>query len=270
MFYPGYCDYNRSNPDYDMINRPSGSGDYLFLYLITPMRIQLGTETIVTKENAFLLYTPGEAQIYQAVRRFKNSFVHFTCDEEDFLKDYDLPANRVVYLPDPGAMNTVLRSIYMENVLKQDFYPEQADMLLRQLFILFSRQLHTWPDGSGIPADLYEQFRKARIEILTHIDRPWTTDSMAALTNLGVSQFYNYYHLFFNRSPKAELLEARLERAKYLLRVEAMPVGQAAAQAGFANLSHFARYFKKECGMTPSEYGRPSINSTQNMRSMKS
>ena len=56
--------------------------------------------------------------------------------------------------------------------------------------ILFSRQLHTWPDGSGIPADLYEQFRKARIEILTHIDRPWTTDSMAALTNLGVSQFY--------------------------------------------------------------------------------
>ena len=151
MFYPGYCDYNRSNPDYDMINRPSGSGDYLFLYLITPMKIQLGAETIVTKENAFLLYTPGEAQIYQAVRRFKNSFVHFTCDEEDFLKDYDLPANRVVYLPDPGAMNTVLRSIYMENVLKQDFYPEQADMLLRQLFILFSRQLHTWPDGSGRP-----------------------------------------------------------------------------------------------------------------------
>ena len=36
MFYPGYCDYNRSNPEYDKINRPDGSGDYLFLYLITP------------------------------------------------------------------------------------------------------------------------------------------------------------------------------------------------------------------------------------------
>ena len=170
MFYPGYCDYNRSNPDYDMINRPSGSGDYLFLYLITPMRIQLGTETIVTKENAFLLYTPGEAQIYQAVRRFKNSFVHFTCDEENFLKDYDLPANRVVYLPDPGAMNTVLRSIYMENVLKQDFYPEQADMLLRQLFILFpdsctpaavpshsGRPLRTVPQGADRDTDPHRQ-----------------------------------------------------------------------------------------------------------------
>ncbi len=256
MFYPGYCDYNRSNPDYDTINRPSGSGDYLFLYLITPMRIQFDTETIVTKENAFLLYTPGKAQIYQAVRRFKNSFVHFTCDNGNFLKDYDLPANRVVYLPDPGAMNAVLRSIYVESVLKQDFYAEHMDLLIRQLFILFSRQLHTWPGGSGIPADLYEQFRKARIEILTNITGDWNSESMAALTNLGVSQFYNYYQLFFNRSPKAELLEARLERAKYLLRVEAMPVGQAATQSGFTNLSHFTRYFKKECGMTPSAYAQ--------------
>ena len=256
MFYPGYCDYNRSNPDYDTINRPSGSGDYLFLYLITPMRIQFDTETIVTKENAFLLYTPGEAQIYQAVRRFKNSFVHFTCDNGNFLKDYDLPANRVVYLPDPGAMNAVLRSIYVESVLKQDFYAEHMDLLIRQLFILFYRQLHTWPGGSGIPADLYEQFRKARIEILTNLTGEWNSESMAALTNLGVSQFYNYYQLFFNRSPKAELLEARLERARYLLRVEAMPVGQAAAQSGFTNLSHFTRYFKKECGMTPSAYAQ--------------
>lgn len=256
MFCPGYCDYNRSNPDYDIINRPAGSGDYLFLYLITPMKIRFGTETVVTKEHAFLLYTPGEAQIYQAVRRFKNSFVHFTSDNGDFLKEYDLPANRVVYLPDPGAMNTALRNIYMESVLKQDFYAEQMDMLMRQLFILFSRQLHTWPGGSAIPADLYEQFRKARIEILTNITREWSTDSMAALTNLGVSQFYSYYQLFFNRSPKAELLEARLERAKYLLRVEAMPVGQAAAMSGFANLSHFTRYFKKECGMTPSAYAQ--------------
>ncbi len=256
MFYPGYCDYNRSNPEYDKINRPDGSGDYLFLYLITPMRIQFRTETVITKENAFLLYTPGEAQVYQALRRFKNSFVHFTCDNGDFLKEYDLPANRVVYLPNPGAMNTVLRSIYVESVLKQDFYADQLDMLMRQLLILFSRQLHTWSEDSAVSADLYEQFRKTRIEILTNITKEWNTENMAALTNLGVSQFYSYYQLFFNRSPKAELLEARLERAKYLLRVEAMPVGQAAVQSGFTNLSHFTRYFKKECGMTPSAYAQ--------------
>lgn len=256
MFYPSYCDYNRSNPDCDKINRPDGSGDYLFLYLITPMKVQFGSKIITTRENAFLLYTPGMPQIYQAVRRFKNSFIHFTCDDDSFLADYDLPANRIAYLPDPAAINTLLRSIYVESVLKQDHYPEQIDLLMRHLFILFSRQAHISKKEPDIPANLYEQFRKARIEILTHLDRAWDTESMAALTNLGVSQFYNYYKLFFNHSPKSELLDARLERARYLLRVEAMPVGQAAALSGFSNLSHFARYFKQHCGMSPSEYAR--------------
>lgn len=255
MFHATYCDYNRSNPDRDMIDRPNGSGDYLFLYFMTPMKVQLDAESIITKEGAFLLYSPGTAQIYQAVKKFRNSFIHFTCDDDDFLQTYDLPVNRIVYLPDPATMNALFKNIYVESVVKQDYYPEQIDKLMHQLFILFSRQLHTYPMQTGIQADLYEQFRKARIEILTHIDRDWSADNMAALTNLGTSQFYNYYKLFFNRSPKSELLDARIERSKYLLRVEKMPVGQAAVQAGFDNLSHFTRYFKKVCGITPSAYG---------------
>ena len=256
MFHTGYCDYNRSNPDHDRIDRPEGSGDYLIVYFMTPMKVYMGSEKIITKEGAFLLYTPGEPQIYQAVKKFKNSFVHFTCDDDSFLSTYQLPVNRIVYLPYPDAMNALFKNIYVESVVKQDYYQEQIDKLMHQLFILFSRQLHTYPKEIGIHADLYEQFKKARIEILTHIDRDWDADRMAALTNLGTSQFYNYYKLFFNRSPKSELLDARIERSKHLLRVEKIPVGQAAVQAGFDNLSHFTRYFKKMCGMTPSEYGR--------------
>ncbi|MDE5912209.1 MAG: AraC family transcriptional regulator [Muribaculaceae bacterium] len=220
------------------------------------MNVRLGGRTEMTKEGAFLLYTPGEAQIYEAGGRFKNSFVHFNCDNDSFIAAYDLPVNKIVYPPYPDAMNTLFKAIYVESVTKQDYYREQIDKLMHQLFIAFSRQLHTFPEGSGFQADLFEAFRKARIEILTHIDRRWDADSMAALTNLGTSQFYRYYRLFFNRSPKSELLDARMERSKYLLRVEKLPVAQAAIQAGFDSLPHFTRYFKKACGMTPSEYSR--------------
>lgn len=256
MFHTGYCDYNRSNPNYDRIERPNGSGDYLFLCFMTPMKVYLKSETVIAKEGACILYTPGTPQTYRAVKRFKNSFVHFTCDDDSFLTTYDLPVNRIVYPPDIDALNNLLQFIYVESVGKQEHYEEQIDHLMHLLFILFSRQLHTYPKSVSLPADLYEQFNQARIEILTHIDKEWNVDSMAALTNLGTSQFYSYYNLFFNRSPKSELLEARIERSKYLLRVEKLPVGQAAVQAGFSNLSHFTRYFKKECGMTPSEYSR--------------
>lgn len=254
MFHINYCDYNRSNPDYDKIERPCGSGDYLFLYFMVPMKVQLGSESVIAKEGAFLLYSPGYPQIYQAVKKFKNSFIHFTCEEEDFLQQYDIPANRIVYLSNPEAMNEMLKNIYVENLTKPDYYTEQSDNLMHQLFILFSRQYHAYGAASVLPSSLYPQFQKARIEILTHIDRDWNSENMAALTNLGTSQFYSYYKLFFNRSPKAELLDARIERAKYLLKAEALPVSQAAAQSGFDNLSHFTRYFKKQCGMTPSAY----------------
>lgn len=33
-----FCEYNYSNPDYDQIYRPNGSGDYLFLLFKTPMK----------------------------------------------------------------------------------------------------------------------------------------------------------------------------------------------------------------------------------------
>ena len=41
MFNVGYCGYNISNVDYDTINRPDGTPDYLFLYFLSPMIIEL-------------------------------------------------------------------------------------------------------------------------------------------------------------------------------------------------------------------------------------
>ena len=118
MFHISYCDYNRSNPDGDRIDRPEGSGDYLFLYFMTPMKVQLGTENVLAREGAFLLYSPGYPQIYQAVRKFKNSFIHFSSDSGRFLLEYDIPVNQIVYLSNPGAMNELMKNIYETEILK--------------------------------------------------------------------------------------------------------------------------------------------------------
>ena len=40
-----FCEYNYSNPDYDQIYRPNGSGDYLFLLFKTPMKVYLDKKT---------------------------------------------------------------------------------------------------------------------------------------------------------------------------------------------------------------------------------
>ena len=254
MFEVHYCDYNRVNPDYDRIDRPQGSGDYLLLFLVTPMKFWIDGEMIVSRENAFIYYPKGAPQIYEAVRAFRNSFIHFDVDAGADLNRFHIPENRLIYLSDTELIQGMFRDIYMEYSVKNRYYSEQIDLLLQQMFLLLSRQIQDANEGVQKISGLHARFREARMEILTHIERAWTAENMAALTNMSVSQFYNLYRTFFGLSPKRDLLDTRIARVKYMLKVDQMSVGQAAELSGFHNMSHFTRYFKKECGMTPTEY----------------
>lgn len=256
MFHINHCDSNRQNVDKDIIHRPNGSGDYLFLYFMTKMKVTLGDTIVTALPNSFLLFPKDAPQIYEAEDKFQNGFIHFSTDDADFTEHYHIPVNTIVYLPNPQSIADLLQEIYMEYNAKQEFSEERIDYLMHLLFIHFSRQLRPQSDHNGWNQALYECFREARTQILTHINQEWTSESMAALTHLGVSQFYHYYQLFFSISPKAELLNARIERAKYMLRVDHTPVGIVALDAGFQSFSNFTRYFKKQCKMTPSEYAR--------------
>lgn len=68
------------------------------------------------------------------------------------------------------------------------------------------------------------------------------------------SQFYHYYKLFFQSTPKSELLQARMEKARYLLTNEALQIQQVAQACGFTNMQHFSRYFKEWFHCSPREY----------------
>ena len=51
-----FCEYNYSNPDYDQIYRPNGSGDYLFLLFKTPMKVYLDKKLSIHRKINHLLY----------------------------------------------------------------------------------------------------------------------------------------------------------------------------------------------------------------------
>ena len=96
MFQIDYCEYNRTNVDYDRIYRPGGSGDYLLLLLKTPMKCHLKGKLEISGENACLLYAPQECQDYQAVQKFRNSYVHFSTDLP-FADEYGIPTSILLY-----------------------------------------------------------------------------------------------------------------------------------------------------------------------------
>lgn len=111
-FTLNFCEYNRSNSDYDRIFRPEGSGDFLFLLFKTPMKVYLDGQLTVTRDNACIFYIPGNPQHYQAVRKFRNSYVHFSCGE-NLAKRFGLPCNEIFTPVTARRSITVSRSCSM-------------------------------------------------------------------------------------------------------------------------------------------------------------
>jgi AraC-like DNA-binding protein len=68
------------------------------------------------------------------------------------------------------------------------------------------------------------------------------------------SQFYNYYVNFFKTTPKSDIINARIEKAKNLLTNQELKVNQVSEICGFKNISHFTRAFKKHTARSPRDY----------------
>lgn len=253
MLKVNYCGYNISNPDRDVIYRPGGSGDYLFLLFQSPMEILQPRAGGKVDPGACILYSPGTCQHYRAVREFRNSFVHFSAAAPE-LSAYAIPEDVIFYPGNQEELNFLLRQIYTEYLAKELYCERKIDALVHLLLIAVSRHLNQASQHRGEDLPLLLHFQQARLQILSHCEEEWSVERMCRLVNLGKSQFFSYYKLFFNNTPKAELLSARLDRAKDLLTNEAMQVQQAAALSGFHSLPHFTKYFKESCGCTPSEY----------------
>ena len=190
MFRTDYCGYNYHNPDRDIIYRPEGSGDYLFLYLLSPMvfffpcddKHQISNSDVITRDGKKLikkesspgdciLFTPGKLQYYQALNTFSNSFVHFTC-EPDEIQGLQIPMNTLFRPSSDEMIVDVLRRIQFEYLSKQQRRERMIDLLIKELLIAVERSL------SGIAeqnqqTELYSFLSAFRVNMLQRCSEEW-------------------------------------------------------------------------------------------------
>lgn len=88
-----------------------------------------------------------------------------------------------------------------------------------------------------------------------NIDNPdLKIDDMADAVNLGRTVFYGKLKSIVGMTPVDFLKHKRLQRAEMMIAESNMPVSQIAYMCGFSDPKYFSKQFKKETGMTPSEY----------------
>ena len=77
MFQIHYCEFSRQNDASDIIFRPNGSGDWLFLLFLAPMQVTFPDRTEIAQAGSCLLYSPQDYQNYHAVKNSETAIFIF-------------------------------------------------------------------------------------------------------------------------------------------------------------------------------------------------
>jgi AraC family transcriptional regulator len=98
--------------------------------------------------------------------------------------------------------------------------------------------------------------RLRRIKEFVHakMEDEFTLCEMAQSVELSTAHFSRMFRKSTGESPHHFVLRHRVERAKEMLRAAEARVLDVAVASGFKTQQHFARVFRRMCGVSPTEY----------------
>jgi len=126
-----------------------------------------------------------------------------------------------------------------------------AGIMLEQTF-----RVLTTPASGGInPRHVHFSRLQAA---LNHIHEQLTDDlsaeALAARAGVSVAHFRRLFNDAMGTPPHRYILSIRLEQARNLLTMSAMPIARIAQECGFSSQSHLTACFRTAHACTPAEY----------------
>lgn len=255
MFRLIRCGYNVAHPEGIIIDRPRGSGDYLFLFFRSRMYVEVRGERVITDKNTCILYRRGSRQYYQdAEQPMVHDWFHFDGDEaESFCQMLNLPFDTPMKVYEPVYLSRKVSEIqeaFVQNGLYRD---EIIDMTIRCLLMKLS-DIRNRIEPNKPVSKYYDPLVSLRNEIYNNPSVLYSVDELAASVNMSRSYFQKLYKELFGISVMNDIIHNRLEYAMYRLKNTSDSIRDIAAQCGYENDVHFMRQFKKYIGLTPGEF----------------
>lgn len=237
-------------------SRPKGRKDYQLLYIAAGQGHFFinGQERVVSAGN-IIVYLPGQPQEYVYFKDDKTDvyWVHFTGNDVERIIDYyniRLPEN-IIYIGTSPDYQWLFGQIIQEMQLCRPRFEELISLLLRNIFILISRNL--------IGANRADNSLENEVELAMHYFREnyrseINVEDYALSRGMSASNFYRVFKQISGSTPLQFILKLRLSNAQNLLENSNLTIAEIASAVGYENPLYFSRLFHKHIGVSPSEY----------------
>lgn len=237
--------------------RPRGRIDYQLLYIVAGKgHFFLDGKEEIIEAGHMLLYRPREIQkyVYYGTDQTEVYWVHFTgSNVKNILKEYHLfESGRIMQTGNSTEYHQLFRKMIQELQLTRPHYEEYLSLLLRELFLLISRQT---PIGiSSQNRMLQKEMEEATQYFSEHFTEEISIEQYAMDKHLSTSWFIRSFKRYNGVTPMQYILNLRITNAKTLLRTTTYSVAEVASIVGYDNPLYFSRLFKKQTGLPPSEF----------------
>ena len=157
-----------------------------------------------------------------------------------------------------GVFFNLFDTIIDETQKKEIFYAEVAQDSARMIVMYIFRIINKTCSGNPI-LDKSTAFADAAKYIDKHFKENITLDILAEKCHVNKYYLAHSFSMYQNMTIGEYILQKRLSEAKALLTTTTLRISAVIENCGFNDQSYFCRVFKKNTGMTPSQYRKKQI-----------
>ncbi len=209
-------------------------------------------------EGTMLILKPGEWHTYRPneTTGWESYWVGFSGSvTENLITD-----NQAIQIGYDEEMVGLYRKILeVSNNERPGYQQLLSGILIHLLAYLFYRENDkNWKDK-----DVLTKIDKARVIIREKINTTISPEELAASLNMSYTWFRRVFRQYTGLAPAQYITQLKIQKAKELLSVTAMPVKEIALELGYESIDYFSTQFRKQTEQTPTQYrslcqGKPS------------
>ena len=235
----------------------SGRPDWQLLYVASgKAHFYIKDQEVIVTAGNMVLYQPKQEMHYEYFGKDKPEvyWVHFTGGQvRSILKRHDVPMdNNVFYVGNSPTYGYLFKEMILELQTCRVGYEALLSMYLEQIFVLVQRS--RLDKSPVVSSHLQEEMGIARRYFQEHYNEDINIEEYALSRNMSVSYFLKKFKEVTTKSPMQYILGIRISNAVSLLESTDYNVTEISTIIGYDNPLYFSRIFKKQKGVSPSDY----------------